>query len=78
MRMPNRTIYLPDDLDAASRRLGLNLSRLAQEAISARLAEQPEVANDVAYDAALHRIESLGIRWPDDAVAAGRSEAGER
>lgn len=76
--MPNRTIYLPDDLDAASRRLGLNVSRLAQAAIVAKVAEQPEVALDVAVEAAMQRIDRLGIRWPDDAIANGRAEAGER
>lgn len=78
IRMPNRTIYLPDDLDAASRRLGLNVSRLAQEAIAARVAERPEVAVEVAVDAAMQRIDRLGIRWPDDALAVARAEAGER
>lgn len=76
--MPNRTIYLPDDLDAASRRMGLNVSRLAQEAIAAKVAEQPEVAIEAAVEAAMQRIERLGIRWPDDVLAGGRSEAGER
>ncbi|MEQ1700773.1 MAG: hypothetical protein ABMA25_11720 [Ilumatobacteraceae bacterium] len=76
--MPNRTIYLPDELDAASRRLGLNVSRLAQEAIAAKVAEQPEVAIEAAVDAALRRIERLGIRWPDDVLAGSRAEAGER
>lgn len=76
--MPNRTIYLPDELDAASRRLGLNVSRLAQEAIAAKVAEQPEAAIDAAVAEAMQRIERLGIRWPDDMLARGRVEAGER
>ena len=33
MRMPNRTVYLPEDLDALSRHFELNLSQLTQEAI---------------------------------------------
>ena len=54
------------------------MSRLAQAAIVAKVAEQPEVALDVAVEAAMQRIDRLGIRWPNDAIANGRAEAGER
>jgi post-segregation antitoxin (ccd killing protein) len=76
--MPNRTIYLPAALDAASRRLGLNLSRLTQEAIEREVASRPEVALDAAFEVAEARIAALGITWPMGVVAAGRAEAGER
>ena len=76
--MPNRTIYLPAELDAASRRLGLNLSRLTQEAIEREVASRPDVALDAAVEVADERIRALGLRWPQHAIAIGRSEADER
>ena len=42
--MPNRTVYLPDALDAASRQLGLNLSQLTQRAIEEQLTFASEAA----------------------------------
>ena len=53
IRMPNRTIYLPDDLDAASRALGLNLSRLTQDAISRQLQDDPDAATNARVEAAM-------------------------
>ena len=77
--MANRTIYLPDQLDEASRRLGLNLSRLTQEAIE-RYLESDETADApvTRLDAAVARIRTLGIEWPVDVIANERLEAGER
>jgi len=78
MRMPNRTVYLPDELDALSRRLGLNLSRLTQDAIVATAKEHPDDAFEARVAAAMARIAALDIDWPADPLAASRAEAGER
>lgn len=78
MRMPNRTIYLPEELDELSRRFGLNLSQLTQRAIEAYIAERLDEALEVRVDAASTRIGALGIAWPDDIIAQERAEAGER
>ncbi|MCY7299591.1 MAG: hypothetical protein LH616_10310 [Ilumatobacteraceae bacterium] len=76
--MPNRTVYLPDALDAASRQLGLNLSQLTQRAIEDQLALASEAALSVRCAQATARMTALDIEWPDGVVATGRREAGER
>lgn len=76
--VPNRTVYLPDSLDAASRQLGLNLSQLTQRAIEAELAFGSEAEVSVRCAQASARMAALEIDWPPDSVAAGRREAGER
>lgn len=76
--MPNRTIYLPDDLDGLSRRLGLNLSKLAQEAISRHIEENPEAADEARVEAAMARIAKLDLEWPESELASARADAGER
>ena len=78
MRMPNRTIYLPDDLDQASRSLGLNLSRITQEAISAHMEENADAAIEARTASFNDRANALSIDWPEDPIATGREEAGER
>jgi len=78
MRMPNRTIYLPDDLDQVSRRVGLNLSRLTQQAIREFVAEHHELALEARIDAVSARTRELGFNWPEDYLDDQRSEAGER
>ncbi len=81
--MPNRTIYLPDDLDAASREHRLNLSRLAQEAIRAAIADRRRHDVDAIVDLASGRVRQLGIPWDHGGrhrttVDTGRTESGER
>lgn len=76
--MANRTIYLPEELDEISRRLGLNLSRLTQEAIQAHVAEHGEQALDARVDAASERISLLGLEWPAKWLETSRAEAEER
>ena len=76
--MPNRTIYLPDELDEVSRRVGLNLSRLTQQAIRDFGAEHHEKALEARIDAVSARCRELGIDWPKDYLDEQRSEAGER
>ncbi len=78
MRMPNRTIYLPDDLDEISRRVGLNLSRLTQKAIREFVAENSDEALAARVAAASERSAALELEWPDDWHAQQRAEAGER
>ena len=76
--MPNRTIYLPTHLDEVSRRLGLNLSQLTQQAIEARMVEQSEEALEAQVEAASDRIAALGLHWPENWLRDSREEAGER
>ena len=76
--MPNRTVYLPDALDAASRQLGLNLSQLTQRAIEERLAWASDAAVSGRCAQATARMVALKIEWPDDVVAESRREADER
>lgn len=76
--MPNRTIYLPDDLDVVSRQLGLNLSQVTQRAIEEAAAQRGTEATEARADAASARIEALGLDWPEDALRRQRAEAGER
>lgn len=76
--MPNRTVYLPDSLDLASRQLGLNLSQLTQRAIEAQLTLNSGLAVSLRCAEATARIAALEVQWPTDAVAAGRRDAGER
>lgn len=76
--MPNRTIYLPDELDEVSRRVGLNLSRLTQQAIRDFVAEHHEEAFEARIDAVSARCREIGIDWPKDYLDDQRSEAGER
>ncbi len=78
IRMPNRTIYLPDELDQASRSLGLNLSRITQEAISAHMEENADSAIEARIANFNDRANALSIDWPEDPIAMGREEAGER
>ncbi|MCY4272493.1 MAG: hypothetical protein OXF00_07615 [bacterium] len=76
--MPNRTIYLPADLDEVSRRVGLNLSRLTQQAIRDFVAKHHESALEARIDAISARSQELGIDWPKNYLDDQRSEAPER
>lgn len=76
--MPNRTIYLPDDLDEVSRRVGLNLSRLTQQAIRDFLNAHQEVALEARIDAISARSQELGLDWPKRYLKDQRLESGER
>lgn len=76
--MPNRTIYLPDDLDEISRRIGLNLSQLTQKAIQQFVAEHSDEALAARVDAASKRSAALDLEWPAGWLAQQRAEAGER
>ena len=74
MRMARVNVYLPDELAAASRAAGLNVSRIAQDALRAALdsaatstwlddvrALPPTgVSHDVALDATRAAREELG------------------
>lgn len=76
--MPKRTIYLPDRLDELSRRLGVNLSRLTQQAIEDLAADHRDEVLEADIDAASERVRALGLSWPEDALEAQRREAAER
>ncbi len=61
IRMPNRTVYLPDDLDQVSRRLKLNLSRLVQDAIrDVAFSRTPEEVDQLVKEASA-RAQGLDI-----------------
>lgn len=76
--MPNRTIYLPQELDELSRRLDLNLSQVVQRAIREIQAEGDRRDVDGEIAAAMSRAERLGIDWSDHSLSDSRDEAGER
>lgn len=78
MRMANRTIYLPEDLDEISKRLGLNLSRMTQEAIEAYVGKHADETLEARIDAAIDRIAALDLDWPENWLEDSREEAGER
>lgn len=78
MRMPNRTIYLPDDLDEISRSAGLNLSQLTQRAIQQFVAENSDEVSKTRVEAASARAIEIGLEWPSGGLASQRAEAAER
>ena len=78
MHMPNRTIYLPDELDWISRELGVNLSQLTQSALKALASERSDEVLDGRVGAAAARIAALELEWPSEPLASQRAEAGER
>lgn len=76
MRMARVNVYLPDDLAAAARAAGINVSNLTQDAIRQELAR-------CSTDAWLDRVANLrptrvAHRAALDAVHAARDELGER
>jgi len=78
MRMANRTIYLPEELDEVSRRLGLNLSRLTQAAIAEHAKQNSDDAIDARVESASARIRGLGIKWPAEALDQQQSDVAGR
>lgn len=76
--MPNRTIYLPQDLDEVSRRIGLNLSRLAQQAIRDVVEARPEALVEARLEAVCERAAALAVDWPERCLEDQRAEAQER
>jgi len=76
--MPNRTIYLPDELDETSRRLKLNLSRVVQDAIRELASTQDADSLNADVEAASSRAEALAIDWSDFSLESTRSSARER
>ena len=76
--MPNRTVYLPDDLDELSRHFKLNLSQLTQQAIKQFALEREDETLQGRVKAASDRIGRLDIDWPTQSLAKERAQAGER
>jgi len=76
--MANRTIYLPEELDEVSRRLGLNLSRLTQAAIAEHARHNSDDAIEARVESASARIRDLGIKWPAESLEQQRRDAAER
>ncbi|MDE3206296.1 MAG: type II toxin-antitoxin system CcdA family antitoxin [Acidobacteriota bacterium] len=80
MRMARVNITMPDELHAEARRAGMNISRVAQQAVAAELTRLAKVAELDAYlaelDAELGPI-SEGDRaeakaWADKVLGADR------
>ena len=74
MRMPRVNIYLPADLAADARRMGLNISALTQDAI-----RQAMAAHGInAWLDELTALGATGIRHEEvvEAVRAAREEFG--
>ena len=78
MRMPNRTVYLPEELDELSRHFELNLSQLTQQAIERVAAEREDEGLAVRVKAASDRIRRLEIDWPPQSLQEERAQASER
>jgi len=76
--MANRTIYLSEELDEVSRRLGLNLSRLTQAAIAEHAKHNSDDAIDARVESASARIRDLGIKWPEESFERQRCHGAER
>lgn len=76
--MPNRTIYLPQELDEVSRRIGLNLSHLTQQAIRDVVEAQREEVVEARLEAACERAAALAVDWPESCLESQRAEAQER
>ncbi|MCQ3806460.1 MAG: type II toxin-antitoxin system CcdA family antitoxin [Acidimicrobiaceae bacterium] len=76
--MPNRTIYLPQELDDLSRSVGLNLSRLAQEAIRDYLADHRRETLEARLEEACARAEALAVDWPERFLKYQRAQAQDR
>jgi post-segregation antitoxin (ccd killing protein) len=75
MRMARVNVYLPDDLAEASRAAGLNVSRIAQDALRAAL----EATATSTWLDGVRTLPPTGITHDDalDAVRAARDELGD-
>ena len=77
--MPNRTINLPDDVDAMARELDINLSKVTQDAVRSLAAERAEP--DADFEERLARARRLAaetdIRFPPNYLRDSRREAGD-
>ena len=76
--MPNRTVYLPDDLDQASRRLKLNLSHVVQQAIRELAAPLDPKEAQARIAAAPQRAQAPTVDWSDFSLKESRRDAYER
>lgn len=72
VRMARVNVTIPDDLHRAARAAGLNVSRVAQNALAAELDRRDKVA---ALDAHLARLEAELGPIPEDEVAAASAWA---
>ena len=76
MRMARVNVYLPDDLAAAAREAGLNVSRITQAALTAALAER----DTNRWLDSIARMHATGVTHEQAlaAVRAAREELGTR
>jgi post-segregation antitoxin (ccd killing protein) len=74
--MPNRTIYLPDDVDRLAHELDVNLSRLTQDAVRA-LARQRDDDRQARLAKVRQRAKQAGLSYPKHHLRDTRREAGD-
>lgn len=80
MRMARVNITVPDELHTRAKQAGLNISRVAQQAIAAELARQAKVAELDAYLAELEaemgpisdRDRAEAKAWADKVIGANK------
>jgi post-segregation antitoxin (ccd killing protein) len=75
MRMARVNVYLPDDLAEASRAAGLNVSRIAQDALRVAL----DASATSSWLADVRSLPPTSVRHADviEAVHAARDELGD-
>lgn len=74
--MPNRTIYLPDEVDEIARRLDVNLSKVTQDAIR-DLAASQQADRDERLKRARALAAKANITYPPNYLRDSREESGE-
>jgi post-segregation antitoxin (ccd killing protein) len=74
--MPNRTIYLPADVDRLARQLDVNLSRLTQDAIRALAAQTTDQKHQRLMDVR-GKVAMAGLTYPSGYLRDAREQAGD-
>lgn len=74
--MPNRTIYLPDEVDELARRLDVNLSKVTQDAIR-DLADKQQDDRGERLTRARALAAEANITYPPNSLHDSREESGE-
>lgn len=74
--MPNRTIYLPDEVDEIARRLDINLSKLTQDALR-KLAQERDDENQQRLQRFRKLVKEANITYPPNYLRDMRREAGD-
>lgn len=79
--MPNRTIYLPDDVDQLARDLDVNLSQVTQQALREidrrRRTEDESETVEERLARLRHLVAEANITFPPNYLRDMRAEAGD-